>query len=398
MCDGEKPSLVSKVKVSIFVLTIVKKVKIGILGTRGIPNRYGGFEELAEKLSVLLALKGHEVWVYAPSFTSSGNKQHSGAIVVSIRIPAWLPSSLQTLIYDLRCLRHANRQQLNVVLECGYSFSPFLYLFRQKFRNRVVTNMDGMEWQRAKWGWLARRFLRFAESIAVKQSAEIIADHPVVQEYYQNRYGVSANYISYGADFDQPNAPQALYPPSARGYLLVVSRPEPDNSLNEILHAFKLSSCPLKLMVVGRFTNSYGRKMAKQYSSDKILFLGGIYDKPLLISMLEGSLLYLHGHKVGGTNPMLLEAMANGCRIVAHNNAYNRSILENRAAFFSSESDLVHIFNRSFEYARALAEKGPENILIIGTHYQWNDVVNRYEELFQKLVERNEEKAADCKK
>jgi len=365
-------------------------VKIGILGTRGIPNRYGGFEELAENLSGLLALKGHEVWVYAPNNTFSANKQPNGTIVVNINIPAWLPGNLQTIIYDLRCLRHAHRQQLNVILECGYSFSPFLYLFRKKFRNRVVTNMDGMEWQRAKWGWLARRFLQLAESIAVKLSAEIIADHPVVQQYYQNRYGVKANLISYGANFDHRSAPQAPSRASTHNYLLVVSRPEPDNSLNEILHAYKLSTNPLRLLVVGQFTNGYGRKMVKQYSSNKILFLGGIYDKLLLISMLEGSLLYIHGHTVGGTNPMLLEAMANGCHIVAHKNAFNQSVLENRAAYFSSESDLIYIFNHTYEYARTLAKKGPENILVIGTKYQWSDVADKYEELFHKLVEKNE--------
>lgn len=390
MLDNKNRGLVSKVKVSIFVLTIVKKVKIGILGTRGIPNRYGGFEELAEKLSERLTHKGHEVWVYAPSFTSLGNKQHNGAIVVSIRVPAWLPGPLQTLIYDHRCLQHARRQQLNVVLECGYSFSPFLYLFRKKFRNKVITNMDGMEWQRAKWGRLARGYLRLAEAIAVKHSAELVADHPVVQEYYQKRYGINANLIPYGADFDQTSAPQSIHSQSGHGYLLVVSRPEPDNSLNDILHAFKLSVCPLKLLIVGQFTNTYGRKMVRMYSSNKILFLGGVYDKPLLTSMLDGSLLYIHGHKVGGTNPILLEAMASGCRIVAHNNAYNRSILENRAAYFSSEKDLVHIFNHSYEYAQALAEKGPENILIVGTHYQWSDVADRYEELFKRVAERTE--------
>jgi len=336
---------------------------------------------LAEQLSQRLAKKGHEVWVYSPANTKAQTKSLNGALIQEITIPGWLPGAVQTILYDYLSLVDAKRKGFDLILECGYGFSPLLYLFGRRIRNSIVTNMDGMEWQRPKWGLAARLFLRWAESLAVKFSHSIVTDHPEIKKYYLEKYGCDSTLIAYGVDFQTIASPS---PPLAKpnDYLLIVSRPEPDNSLTEIMQAFTLSSCPLPLLIVGNFTNRFGKTLQAKYTSPKVVFLGGIYDKSRLNQLRKNSLLYLHGHRVGGTNPALLEAMASGCRIVAHGNPYNRAVLKDGAAYFETVSDLIQIFSHAYEYARTLSDKTSENIMVIGNQYQWDTVADRYERLF----------------
>lgn len=360
-------------------------MKIGILGTRGIPNQYGGFEELAEQLSRRLVIKGHDVWVFAPVSKKAVSKQVNGAHLFEISIPRWLPGAVQTLLYDYRSLVRASKQEFDVILECGYGFSPMLLFFRKELRQRIVTNMDGMEWQRPKWGFVARKFLQLSERLAVKYSHILVTDHPQIERYYSKKYGCASSLISYGVDIQ---ANTSSMPPfsNTKGYLLVVSRPEPDNSLAEILDAFKLSSCMRPLILVGNFTNRFGQKLQNEYASSRVIFMGGIYDKVTLNQLRKESLLYLHGHQVGGTNPALLEAMACGCRIVARNNVYNREVLGEGAAYFETVLDLVGVFNHIDEYVSTLNGRIEENIAVIQNHYQWDIVAEKYEQLFLSVI------------
>ena len=161
-------------------------MKIAILGTRGIPNKYGGFEEFAESISKYLVQQGHKVSVYCVSKKDSEKyEMHQGVQLVNIPEPTWL-SSLSMLVYDYRCLKHALTCNYELIIECGYTFSPLIYLLKQINASKFIVMMDGMEWQRSKWGFATKAFIRFCERLCVKKFKNLLVDHPVIADYYLN--------------------------------------------------------------------------------------------------------------------------------------------------------------------------------------------------------------------
>ena len=175
-------------------------MKIAITGTRGIPNRYGGFEQLAERLSSGLAERGHEVWVYNPQFHPFSDDNLGKVRIVHRWSPERLGGSAANFLYDYLCLKNAIKKKVDVILECGYASAAPSYPWLRFSRTKLVTHMDGMEWQRTKWNRLVKWMTRYFERLAVRKSDLIVADNPAIQEYYKSRYGAESVYIPYGAD------------------------------------------------------------------------------------------------------------------------------------------------------------------------------------------------------
>lgn len=253
----------------------------------------------------------------------------------------------------------------------------------------MLTNMDGLEWKRAKWNFFTKQIMRFCERLTVRKSHYLVADNIGIQSYYQERFGVTPFYLPYGADVVENFDESVLheYGLEQSGYYILVARMEKENNVEMVLEAFKNSGLKEKFLVVGGYQNKYGKYLYDKFSGTNIHFLNGIYDKGKLDSLRQYSKAYLHGHSVGGTNPSLLEAMASGAFIIAHGNNFNRSVLGKNALYFNSKTDLTALFLALDQYIPNY--KGlfiNENINLIREKYNWDHVVSLHEEVFNEAL------------
>jgi glycosyltransferase involved in cell wall biosynthesis len=314
-------------------------MRIAILGTRGIPSRYGGFETFAEQLAIRLVERGHEVTV----FCEAGMDTHCEYRGVRLRhIRRKNVGPLSTVLFDGACLWKA-RSSFDVVYMLGYGASGLCWLPRL-WSSQVWINMDGLEWARKKWGPIARLYFRIAEAIALLTPSRIIADAAEIKKVLRSRHNwmPPCDVIPYGCEIvetasrDELNS-YGLLPDS---YYLVVCRFEPENHVKEIIEGFSKSNTRARLVLVGDSRrDTYGRSLTA-YKDDRVEFLGPVYDLPRIQALRYFCKAYLHGHSVGGTNPSLLEAMGCGNLILAHDNPFNREVLGNSAIFFSTPAQV----------------------------------------------------------
>ena len=364
-------------------------MKIAIAGTRGIPNCYGGFEQFAERLSAGLADMGHQVWVYNPHFHPFRAETLGRVGIVRKPMPEKGFGAGANYLYDFLCLRDAIKGKADVILECGYASAAPSYSLLRLGRTRLITHMDGMEWQRAKWNPAIQRLFRRAEKKAVRFSDAIVCDHPHIQDYFRENYAVNPVCIGYGADLLE--SPDVKVPRqfdlAPGGYYLAVARLEPENNIRMIIEGHRAAATNLPLVIVGDFTRGYGGKIHAEFSTCKnIRFTGGIYDPPVLNNLRHFSAALFHGHSVGGTNPSLLEAMASGAGIIAHDNTFNRYILGEDASYFSSRADIKNILVQ-IAGTEGMEVRSKRNLKKIRETYQWESVADRYEKLFIRLMQ-----------
>jgi len=362
-------------------------LRIAIMGTRGIPNHYGGFEQLAEHLAPGLVKAGHNVTVYNSHNHPFQGKQWEGVKIVHCYDPEFLLGSAGQFIYDLNCILDARERNFDVILQLGYTSSSIWGLL---FPENVVViyNMDGLEWQRAKYSKLTRRFLLYAERLAVRFSNFRIADSPVIQEYYSRKYGIGTEYIAYGADiFSGADAAVPRdYGVEPGDYLLLMARMEEENNIEMVLNGFRDSSTSRKMLVVGNFSNRHGRYLKDKFSGDaRIVFAGAIFEQEKVHSLKAFSFLYFHGHSTGGTNPSLLEAMASRALILAHDNAFNRNVLGGDAYYFSTAAGVRELVD-GFVRGAAEEEMLRRNFEKVGEFYRWQDVIEKYERFILRSV------------
>ncbi|HWA35900.1 MAG TPA: DUF1972 domain-containing protein [Cyclobacteriaceae bacterium] len=365
-------------------------MKIAILGTKGIPNNYGGFEQFAEYLSVALASRGHQVTVYNPSFHPYSQNEFRGVQIQKIYNPEKLIGGAANFIYDHLSLRHALRQNFDVIYEAGYhsmALSYKIYGVRKMKRPVILTNMDGIEWKRSKWSGPVRSLIRRLEKIAVKESPYLVSDNPGIREYYLREFNRDSFFIPYGADavynFDEKYLNRHGVSPG--NYMMLIARMEPENNIETILQSYVDAGIGIPFIVVGGHDNNYGSMVFQKYSS-AVRFVGGIYDKAELDSMRHYSKAYLHGHSVGGTNPSLLEAMANRCFIVAHENPFNKGVLGSEAVYFSSRDELTAQFRNMDELIKKFHSYKDANFRKIEEQYSWESVTTAHIDVFNKLL------------
>jgi len=240
--------------------------------------------------------------------------------------------------------------------------------------------MDGMEWKRTKYSKPVRRFLQYAEGLAVKYSHHLVADSTAVQTYLEKKYGVKSKYVPYGAALPENAAVSILkeFGVTQSGYYMLIARMEPENNIDMILDGFCRSSCNKKFVVVGDYNNAFGKKMHAKYAKDqRIYFAGSIFDPEKLNALRSFCCIYFHGHSVGGTNPSLLEAMAAKAVIAAHNNEFNSAVLERDAFYFNNASDVLEIIN-NYRHTPGDDEKTGNNLKKIETVFNWPAVTDSY--------------------
>jgi glycosyltransferase involved in cell wall biosynthesis len=363
-------------------------MKIGILGTRGIPNSYGGFEQFAEHLALGLARRGHEVFVYTSNLNPYKEKSWRGIELIHCKNWEDKVGTAGQFVYDLNCINDARKQNFDVLLHLGYT-SDSVWHWRWPRRAVNVVNMDGLEWKRAKYSKLSQTFLKKAEKWAALHANHLISDSIEIKKYLLTQYHRDSTYIPYGADvFTRGDAfflkTMGLQPSR---YFLMVARLEPENNIEMVIDGMLRSGETDPLVIVGNPNTPLGKKLQGKYPDEKIQFAGGIYDQLLLNNLRFFSRIYFHGHSVGGTNPSLLEAMACGCRIAAHDNAFNRAILENGADYFSTGDQVAHIIGQS-HHEPTTDNRREANLQKIQSVYSWTAVIDEYEKLLLDLVRR----------
>ena len=366
-------------------------MKIAITGTRGIPNRYGGFEQFAQKLSVGLAAKGHDVWVYNTKSHQYREPEYRGVRIVSQPSPERLMGSSANYLYDFTCLRDAIRRRADIILECGFASAAPSYPYLNLKKTRLVTQMDGMEWKRAKWGKHTRRIIRKSIVKTIRYSDALVCDHPEILKFYAMNYGLQPIYIPYGADIMGAGDKAVLeaFKLVAGHYYLVIARLEPENNIRNILLGYLAAGLDDPLIVVGDYKGKYGRQIQREFRDiQQIIFAGGIYHEESLDNLRHYSKALIQGHSVGGTNPSLLEAMAAGTRIIAHDNPFNRYILEEDSLYFKSKEELTLLLGEMENNLSSAPEMIRNNQDKIRKLYQWVDIIKRYEDLFQDLIDK----------
>jgi len=367
---------------------------VAILGCRGIPAGYGGFETFAEQLAVRLVARGHQVTVYAEAGGKPpADRQYQGVRIRYRRRPHWGPAS--TLAYDSACLWDA-RKGYDIVYMLGYGAAWACWWLRLT-GVPVWINVDGVEWMRSKWSTPACLYLWAMERLSSRAATRVIADAQAIKARFETRYphGAPCSYVAYGADVVHAAdaAVLARWGLEPYRYLLVVARMEPENHIEEIIRGYLLHAegnpGAWPLMIVGNIlqgtTTTYQRKLLT-YSSDKVRFMDGIYDTTQLQSLRLHAAAYVHGHSVGGTNPSLLEALACGNWVIAHDNPYNREVCgqgEQACAdyFYTPEELAIHLGTwAAFERKQrdGCAKRARQRI---EQHYTWEAITDTYEAL-----------------
>lgn len=355
-------------------------MKIAIIGTRGIPNHYGGFEQFVSEIAPILVSKGHRVCVYNPSSHPLKSDHWKGVEIIRKYDGKGFGRTIGQFLYDLLCIIHTRKKKPDVILQLGYtSSSIWSFLFPK--HSFIATNMDGLEWERGKYNKPAKIFLRYAEKLAVNNSHILIADSLAIRKYLENKFHKHSLYISYGARvFNNPDPTIPInYGLTPGDYDLMITRFVPENHIEMIINGFILGHTNRQLVIVGMDETPYAKRIVRNYNHPQIIFKEGLYDIHALNCLRYYSNLYFHGHSVGGTNPSLLEAMACRCLIVAHNNVYNREVLGGNAYYFNDASDI------SFLLGMKLTKKDSitflvQNIQKIKKWYNWNNIANQIDE------------------
>lgn len=364
----------------------MRSLSIGIIGTRGIPNQYGGFERFAEYLAEGLVQRGHTVTVYNSSLHPYQEKEWNGVRIIHCKDAEDKLGSAGQFIYDLNCIRDARTRDFDVCLHLGYT-SDSVWHRRWPSGAVHIMNLDGMEWKRSKYNALTRLFLKKAEQWAVEHAQVLVADSTRIRDHISRRYGKHAEYIPYGEEvFRTPDpAITRSFGAEPGNYYLLMARMEPENNIEMIIRGYLESGRPEPLYVIGSTSNRYGERLHATYIHPGVRFTGSIYDPVVLNNLRHDAKIYFHGHSVGGTNPSLLEAMACSAQIAAHDNVFNHAVLGAQARYFRSASDVAGILRQPLQ--PGIAELNIRmNLEKIRTIYAKEKIIDAYEALMRTAV------------
>lgn len=362
-------------------------LRIAILGTRGIPAAYGGFETLAEELSARLAERGHDVTVYSRRLPVAREvERHRGVRVVFL--PTVRRKYFETVVHTFVSGLHAASQNYDAVLVCNAANALTCRLPRLLGSStRVVLNVDGLERNRRKWNVLGKLLYFLSERLSCVMPDAVVTDARAIEEYYRTSFGLVSTFIPYGSDLPIPEGSATLDRLGLRrgAYVLYVSRFEPENNPDAVLRGYRGFSRDLPLVLVGsapyaeRFISGLEAEAAKDR---RVLLPGAIYGEGYR-ELLANAAAYVHATEVGGTHPALVEAMGFGRPIVAHGTAENREVLGEEAVWFDAArpetltSALEELF-RSDECRLALGERAGHRA---AGRYRWDMVTDAYERL-----------------
>lgn len=355
--------------------------EVAIIGTQGVPAKYGGFETLVENLLGINCPNNIHYTVFCSSSDYKTKIQtYKEATLKYIPLHA---NGYQSILYDIiSMIRSIGKYDVLLIL--GVSGCIFLPILRLFFYGKIIVNIDGLEHRRNKWGKYTKKFLKFSERTAIKYADVIITDNKGIQDYVQKEYNMDSEMIAYGGDHvlckisDQETGEiLSSYSILKNDYYFSVCRIEPENNVHLILSAFEQTN--KTIVFVGNWMASdYGKKIYEKYrDNDNIKLLSPIYDTKILNVFRSNCKFYLHGHSAGGTNPSLVEAMFFGKPIFAYDVVYNKETTEYKAHYFSNEKELIALLDLENDKDNANAMKE-----IAQKRYKWKTIANEYINLY----------------
>lgn len=360
----------------------MNKKKISIIGTVGIPARYGGFETLTEYLTKDLN-SNYDITIFCSSKAyNTLLKTHNNCNLEYINLHA---NGIQSIPYDIFSL-FKSLKFADTILILGVSGCialPFVKLFNKRIK--IVTNIDGLEWKRDKWNKYAKWFLKFSEKLAVKYSDVVVSDNKVIQQYVKEEYGVDSELIAYGADHVQKieisKELHEKYNFLKNNYAFKVCRIEPENNIHMILEAMSIHK-KMPFVIIGNWDASeYGKDLKNRYKDiENIFILDPIYDQNILNQIRSNCYIYLHGHSAGGTNPSLVEAMALKLPIFAYGINYNIETTQYSAKYFTDSKELIQLLENINKSELNLISENMRNIS--EKEYIWKNISEKYSKLF----------------
>jgi glycosyltransferase involved in cell wall biosynthesis len=362
-------------------------MRIALIGTRGVPAQYGGFETAVEEVGQRLARRGHHVVVYCRN-PGQETTEHLGMELVNL--PAIRRRAAETLSHTGLSVGHAvARAHPDLAFVFNAANAPFLPALRAA-GIPVAVHVDGLEWRRAKWGPRASAYYRWAEARSARWADAVIADAQGISEHLARAHGIRARYIPYGAPIVHPD-PDRLTELGlgSHRYHLVVARLEPENHVREIIEGYTSSDCRWPLLVVGDapYADAYRTEVRRAAGDDaRVRMLGGVWDPELLDVLYAHAGSYLHGHSVGGTNPSLLRALGAGAPVIAYDVVFNREVAGESGIWFRDPSEVARACAAVEADPRAATARGLAGQADVAVRYRWDDVTESYEALARELL------------
>jgi glycosyltransferase involved in cell wall biosynthesis len=355
-----------------------------MLGTRGVPASYSGFETCVEQVGKRLAARGHEVIVYCrPAFVKTTANEYLGMRLV--KLPSIRTKGLDTLSHTaLSTIRALRRDHPDAALIFGVGNAVFCRAFRWSHR-RVAINVDGADWARLKWGPIGRRFLRWSERVAVKSADAVIADSRAVAAYYREHYRAETTFIPYGAEVPAQSGVETLrkFQLEPRRYLLAVGRMVPENGFDDLIAAYAAVRPAMPFVIVGDapYSEDYKRRL-RQMAPESVIFTGYQFGSAYQ-ELSAHAYAYLFGAQVGGTHPVLVEQLAYGNCILARWTESNAEVAHDAAIYFHDRQELEEALG-SISRDAALVEARRELASVRARAFSWDEVTDRYEALLAK--------------
>lgn len=384
-------------------------MKIAIIGCRGIPAKYGGFETFAQGLTENLMKNGYNITVsceYEPSNSRKDNYKGAKLDYFPIKPPEnYFLRKIYENLSDIYFLIKLSRKH-QLIYFLGIEVGMFLFIPKiLNRRSQVLVNIDGVMWQRSKFNLLERWLLKVNHDMATVFADKIVVDAQAMKNYVDKKYLDKTSYLSYGISV--PNrvtwngeALELLKDYTSikinpGNYYLVVSRLEPENNIHTIIDAFTQAKIDIPLVIVGDFTSeAYKeeiRSMAEGCFQPGIIFLGAIYNQKLLNMLRQNCCAYIHGHSVGGTNPSLLEAAISRNIIMAHDNQFNREVCGTSAVYFKNEIDLSRKMKSVYKHQQSYLKLKDDVYYRVKNNYLWDRITEGYLSLFQEIIQEDEE-------
>ena len=370
------------------------RMRIAILGTRGIPANYGGFETFAEELAPRLSARGHDVTVYGRSHHVPPKlREYRGVRLVVL--PTIRHKYLDTVVHTWLSTLHALTQRYDVVLFCNVA-NAFCIIFTRLFGIPAAINVDGLEWKRRKWNRLGQWYYRMSEKLACRLSRNLVTDARAIQDYYREVHGRDSSLIAYGASTKKLCSIDTLtrFGLSPRKYFLHVSRLEPENNADAVVEAFRAVETDFPLVIVGDapYATDYVRKL-KSTDDRRVVFTGYVFGDGYR-ELVSHAYCQVHATEVGGTHPALTEAMGMGNGLLVNDVDENREVARDAAWYFriTDSDDLTAKMKRTLADPEGLATLAAASRERVAHLYQWDTITTEYEELFSQMLARDQDR------
>ncbi len=363
-------------------------MRIAILGTRGIPASYGGFETFAEHLSTRLVARGHDVTVYGRAHYVSPRQLEYHGVRIQV-LPTIRHKYFDTVVHAFLSAVHAVSGRFDAVLICNAANAPFASILRFT-GTPVAINVDGLEHKRKKWGWLARSYYRLAERLSTILPNATVTDAQVIHDYYLARYNARSTMIAYGSEVERrpDRAAVRRWRAEPNRYVLYVSRLEPENNARMVIEAFKKVRTAYRLLIVGDapYAHDYISDLKARARGDKrIIFTGFVFGQDYR-ALQQNAYCYVHATEVGGTHPALLEAMGYGNCVLTLATPENMETIGDAAIPYADELDLTEKLQRVLRDGSLVQSYRHRAQQRVQQYYDWDRVVDKYEQLFRDMA------------